>query len=92
MIRHRDAEWLWQFARQLMTRTGIGPVLFRDPRTLELRLTPRDVPEIGRELDVFRDHTRDGRMTLSVPEADLEILDSPVYQLADLLGMQFGLD
>ncbi|MEV4444657.1 hypothetical protein [Streptomyces mirabilis] len=92
VIRHRDAEWLWRFARQLMTLTGIRPVLFRDPHTLELRLTPRDVPEIGRELDAFRDHTRDGRMTLSVPEVDLEVLDGPVYQLANLLDMPFGRD
>jgi hypothetical protein len=93
VIRHDDSEWLWQFARQLMTRTGIRPVLFRDPHTLELRFTPRDVPELGRELDAFRDHVRDGRMTLSAPAADLEILDGPVYTLANLLSdMPFGRD
>ncbi|MGW7133425.1 hypothetical protein ACWGIA_34530 [Streptomyces bobili] len=93
LIRHRDAEWLWRFARDLMTRTGVRPVLFRDPHTLELRLTRRDVPEIGRELDAFRDHAQEGRMTLSIVEADLEIPDSPVYQLANLLpDMPFGRD
>ncbi|MER6370730.1 hypothetical protein ABT255_20510 [Streptomyces mirabilis] len=93
VIRHRDADWLWQFARQLMTQMGIQPVLFRDPHTLVLRLTPRDVPEFGRELDAFSDHTRDGRMTLSVPAAELEILDGPIYQLTTLLpDMPFGRD
>lgn len=85
IIRHRDAEWLWRFARELMTRTEIGPVLFRDTLTLELRFTIRDIADIRRELNAVHDHVRDGRMTLSVPSAEQDIPGGPVNQLADLL-------
>ncbi|WP_143660263.1 MULTISPECIES: hypothetical protein [unclassified Streptomyces] len=85
IIRHRDPEWLWHFARQLMTRTDIRPVLFHDTHTLELRLTPRDVAEIGRELNAIREHVSDGRMTLSVPEVEYDVQGGLVGQLEDLL-------
>lgn len=85
VIRHPDANLLWQFAQRLMTHTEIRPMVFTGLHTLELRLTSRDVPEIVRQLAPFRDDARAGRMTLSVPGADLEILDSPVTQLTDLL-------
>ncbi|MYU09524.1 hypothetical protein GTZ78_02160, partial [Streptomyces sp. SID8361] len=91
IIRHRDPEWLWQFARQLMSRTDIRPVLFRDTHTLELRLTARDVVDMGRELNAIRDHVSDGRMTLSVPGAEYDIQGSLASQLEDLLpGMRLG--
>ncbi|WP_327381899.1 MULTISPECIES: hypothetical protein [unclassified Streptomyces] len=91
IIRHRDPEWLWQFARQLMTRTDIRPALFRDTHTLELRLTPRDVADMGRELNTIREHVSDGRMTLSVPGVEYDVQGGLVGQLEDLLpGLRLG--
>ncbi|OKK18473.1 hypothetical protein AMK16_19500 [Streptomyces sp. CB00455] len=91
IIRHRDPEWLWHFARQLMTRTDIRPVLFRDTHILELRLTSRDVAAMGRELEAIREHVSDGRMTLSIPGVEDDIQSGLAGQLADLLpGMRLG--
>lgn len=85
IIRHRDSEWLWRFARELMTRTEIRPVLFRDTLTLELRLMIRDIADMRRELDAVGDHLRDGRMTLSVPGTEHGIRGGLPDRLADLL-------
>lgn len=91
IIRHREPEWLWQFARQLMTRTDIRPILFRDTHTLELRLTARDIDYVGQELNAVRDHVDEGRMTLSIPGAEYEIHGSLAGRLEEQLpGMRLG--
>ncbi|WP_409470575.1 hypothetical protein [Streptomyces sp. HC307] len=91
IIRHRDPEWLWQFARQLMSRTNIRPVVFSDTHTLELRITARDIEDMGRELSDIRDHVSDGRMTLNVPGAEYDIQGGLAGQLEDRLpGVRLG--
>ncbi|WP_437077482.1 hypothetical protein [Streptomyces sp. enrichment culture] len=91
IIRHRDPEWLWQFARQLMSRTNIRPVVFSDTHTLELRITARDVEDMVRELSAIRDHVSDGRMTLNVPGSEYDLQGGLAGQLEDRLsGMRLG--
>ncbi|MBT2456500.1 hypothetical protein [Streptomyces sp. ISL-86] len=91
IICHREPEWLWHFARQLMTRTDIRPVLFRDTHTLELRLTARDIEDMERELNAIRDHVSDGRMTLSISRAEYDIEGGLAGQLEDRLpGIHLG--
>ncbi|MFE3547424.1 hypothetical protein ACFXN2_02005 [Streptomyces kronopolitis] len=85
IIRHREPEWLWHFARQLMTRTEVRPIVFRDIQTLELRLTERDLTDISRELNAVGDHVRNEWMTLSASGAEEAMEDSAVSRLADLL-------
>ncbi|MER7916424.1 MULTISPECIES: hypothetical protein [unclassified Streptomyces] len=91
IIRHRDPEWLWQFARQLMSRSNIRPMVFSDAHTLELRITAEDVELMGRELGAMRDQVSDGRMTLNVPEAEYDLQGGLAGRLEDRLsGMRLG--